>query len=156
MDKIHYPSSKNVDDRVQKIVDEMVLLRTEGMESRIIIPKADDKYLCDKINELAAKITVWREDKGFDSGSDNLPEKLMLIVSELAEAMEELRNPRIWQRNNYVYFVGDKPDGFAIELIDALIRLLDLCAALRIDVASGLALKMNFNAGRPYKHDKQF
>jgi|SRR5688572_4049163 len=46
------------------------------------------------LNELAAQLHQEARQKGFWEGENNPAEKLMLIVSELAEAMEDLRDGR--------------------------------------------------------------
>ena len=48
-----------------------------------------DRYLSEDLNDLAEAIAVWREEKGFATNWRNVPEKLMLTVTELAEAMED-------------------------------------------------------------------
>lgn len=68
--------------------------------------------------------------------------KLMLIVSELAEALEALRH-------------GDE-DNFAEELADVAIRLGDLCGGLEIDLEAEIEKKMAKNKSREYKHGKAF
>lgn len=80
----------------------------------------------------------------------NKGEKLMLIVSELAEALEAIR-------------AHDSPDdklsqypGEHVEIADAIIRLLDYCAAYKIPIGEVLLAKHNYNVGRPYKHGKKF
>lgn len=76
-----------------------------------------------------AKDSGWdveREGMVLDSAEHHawVNTKLMLIVSELVEAMEELRNGHTV---NEVYS-GDsgKPEGFLIELADAVIRIFHL------------------------------
>lgn len=49
-----------------------------------------------------------------------------------------------------------KPEGVAVELADAVIRIADLCGHLGIDLDAVIAEKMAYNAGRPYKHGKRF
>lgn len=94
--------------------------------------------------------------KGFhdySGGQPNINEKLMLIVSELSEAMEELRSgcsPNETRTN-----IG-KPEGFPIELADAVIRIADLCGLLGIDLEHAIAIKHAFNTTRPRKHGKAF
>jgi NTP pyrophosphatase (non-canonical NTP hydrolase) len=67
--------------------------------------------------------------------------KHMLIVSEVAEATEEARiNP-----------MSNKHDE---ELIDVLIRTLDLLGARAINVDNLLEEKMNKNRNRPRMHGK--
>lgn len=50
----------------------------------------------------------------------------------------------------------EKPEGVAVELADAVIRIADLCGHLGIDLDAVIAEKMAYNAGRPYKHGKRF
>lgn len=67
--------------------------------------------------------------------------KLMLIVSEVAEAMEADRK-------------GSKDDklphrsGVEVELADALIRICDLAGYLRMDLGGAVAEKMAYNKQR--------
>ena len=67
--------------------------------------------------------------------------RLMLIVSELAEALEELRK--------------DDKDKFRMELADVLIRTGDLLGGLRIDIDPYLKAKMAENKLRPWMHGKK-
>ena len=45
-----------------------------------------------------------------------------------------------------------KPEGIAVELADAMIRILDYCAYSGIDIEEALKLKHAYNKGRPYRH----
>jgi NTP pyrophosphatase (non-canonical NTP hydrolase) len=83
----------------------------------------------------------------------NVPEKLMLVVTEVAEAMEDLRDgkPSVVSVLNE----AGKPSGFPSELADAIIRLLDLARSLGIDISQEVALKMAYNETRPHKHGRQ-
>src|SRR4051794_27435894 len=68
------------------------------------------------------------------------PEKMMLITSEVSEMMDAFR---------------DCPEGSpeeAAEAADVLIRLMDYCAARRIDLGAEYLAKMAKNEGRPYLH----
>lgn len=67
---------------------------------------------------------------------------LMLIVGEVAEAQEGLRN--------------NDTDNFKEELADIAIRLADMCGGLGIDLQKEIINKMKINADRPYKHGKAF
>jgi len=78
--------------------------------------------------------------------------KLMLIVSELAEALEELRDGHTVQE---IRFGPDgKPEGFTVELADAVIRLADFCGRYQLPLPAALRVKLAYNATRPYKHGK--
>lgn len=91
---------------------------------------------------------------GFHEGAfETTPEaviaKLMLAVGELSEAVEEVRNGHPYDK---VYFTGQKPEGFGIELADAVIRLLDVAEMVGVDMEDAVILKHNYNLTRPYKH----
>ena len=68
--------------------------------------------------------------------------RLMLIVSELAEAQSALRL--------------DDYENFKEELADVAIRLADLCGGLDIDLEYEIEIKMLKNIKRPYKHGRMF
>lgn len=77
-------------------------------------------------------------------GTDNpsiVPEKLMLVVTEVAEAMEAYRN-------------DDHPE-FAEELADTIIRILDLCAYLCIDIDRAVITKVLKNRKREHLHGRK-
>jgi len=46
-------------------------------------------------------------------------------------------------------------DTFEDELADTIIRILDLCGYLGIDIDEHINLKMAYNRERPYKHNKK-
>lgn len=128
------------------------------------------------LNEWAATIHENSVEHGWWESERELPEILMLIVSELAEALEESRagRPMEWKMCNdfdepcfddcRYYHNGDcgvgsknpKPEGIAVEVIDALIRILDWCGHEGLDVESLVAEKHLYNTTRPYKHGKKF
>ena len=84
---------------------------------------------------------------------DIISSKLMLIVSELSEALEELRT----QDNiTTIYYTGSpptKPEGFPSELADVIIRIFDLCGYLGIDLEEAIRIKMKYNESRSIKHN---
>lgn len=92
-------------------------------------------------------------DKREDGTYPSLGEKLMLTVSELAEAMEELRKN---SDPTLVYTVDGKPEGFGVELADAVIRIADLAEKCGLDLGALIRLKMRYNATRPHRHGKKF
>jgi NTP pyrophosphatase (non-canonical NTP hydrolase) len=71
----------------------------------------------------------------------NIGELLMLIVSELGEALEAHRNNRFsdWDRferigeNRIKYFESDIKDTFEDEIADVFLRIFDLCGYLKIE-----------------------
>ena len=70
-----------------------------------------------------------------------VPEKLMLIVSELSEALEGHRKNLLDDKLPHRYMLE-------VELADALIRLLDLAGALDLDLGGAYTEKMQVNATR--------
>ena len=80
--------------------------------------------------------------KGFWDSERNTGEMLMLIVSEVAEAMEADRH--------------DNRENFTEEIADTCIRIFDLCGGLGIDLEEAIALKMRYNETRPRLHGKQY
>lgn len=57
---------------------------------------------------------------------------------------------KIWLELGY----RPKPEGVPVELADAIVRILDMCAAWGIDIDEVVAHKMAYNERRPYKHGK--
>lgn len=101
---------------------------------------------------LAKDIHDENREKGFWEHDRPLTETTMLIVSELAEAVEEEREGReeMW------YGDDGKPEGVDVELVDALIRLLDLLGSRGVDVDEVMRVKRAYNRSRPKKHGKEY
>lgn len=107
----------------------------------------------DRIINLMARCWSTAEDKGWNEDKPQLVEMLMLTVSELSECLEEYRNGHTLSE---IYFepVGEdyKPEGIAVELADAVIRIFHMCYQLEIPLVEAMDVKMNFNDKRPYRH----
>ncbi|MGK0740462.1 hypothetical protein ACSHWG_01035 [Leucobacter sp. Z1108] len=82
--------------------------------------------------------------------TEHVLSKLALVGTEVAEAVEELRNGR-GIREVY-HSEGGKPEGFPIELADTVIRLLDLAGMVGIDLGAAIRLKLKYNASRGKMH----
>ena len=99
---------------------------------------------------------VWRtaEEHGWHGENDTIPVKLLMIHSEVSEALEEYRNTPPESEVSYLYYSvdSDKPEGFGIELADIVIRVLDLAEMLGIDLTDLILTKMEYNKSRPYRH----
>lgn len=115
------------------------------------------------LKELGHRAFEIAKAKGFHDEPIDIPRALMLIVSELAEALEADRKDRhadlaafsgvFWFRKGFEAHVKDT---FEDELADATIRLLDLSTALGIDLEMHVMLKMQYNEGRGYMHGKRY
>ena len=99
----------------------------------------------------AVRHGFWDPDK--QGLTEDINTKLLLIISELTEAMDELRNGHPYHE---VYYNGEKPEGFGVELADAVIRIFDLAGGLNLPLEKLLSDKMKYNLGRPCKHGKEF
>lgn len=78
-----------------------------------------------------------------------IPEKLCLIHSEVSEALEDYRVDKLATVPRQS---DGKPEGFATELADIVIRVMDLAGALGIDLEAEIVRKMDFNDTRSYRH----
>jgi hypothetical protein len=80
--------------------------------------------------------------KGFKVDWDNAPTYLMLIVTELSEAMEQ------WRDN--------QREGFKEEIADTFIRLFHLVGDLGLkgEMTRSILDKLKYNETRPYKHGR--
>lgn len=108
------------------------------------------------LNELAKKCQEISNSKGFHTDWDNINTKLLLVVVEIAEATEEIRAGRreVWYSTSKDG--RQKPEGFPIEIADAVIRLFELSSSLGIDLDAAYAEKMAYNQGREFRHGKLY
>lgn len=100
----------------------------------------------DLLNDLAervhaANIKWWQDPKTGEPIKRNKGELLMLIVSEIAEAMEG-------ERKNLMDDKLPHRKMAEVELADALIRLLDYIGAYGYDLGGAYVEKMEYNAIR--------
>lgn len=98
---------------------------------------------CDEAHKIAKEKGWWDKER-------NVGEILMLVVSELSEAMEEYRDGGFLDEVRYG--TSGKPEGFPIEIADTLIRIADLCGKYDIDIEEAVKIKMSYNLKRPYRH----
>lgn len=122
-------------------------------------------YNFGRINDLAFEINQNAKNKGFyedyeytlnlikdDQKATDLVKnlwlstRLMLIVSELGEALEAVRDNNFSQE--------PKSGGFHEELADASIRIFDLVESLNGNHEQTIVNKMEYNANRPHKHGR--
>lgn len=118
------------------------------------------------IQEISKQINHNARVKGFWDNGVDVPEKLMLIVSEVAEAMEADRKSRFsdWadrlppfmdnvpQKEFNDLFEKNVKDNFEDELADAAIRIFDLAFEMGIDLSWHIKQKVRYNASRPHMH----
>jgi NTP pyrophosphatase (non-canonical NTP hydrolase) len=132
------------------------------------------------INELSELIFNNNAQKGFHEKEHNKGERLMLITSELSEALEsdrkgkysklifdENHNNLLTQMQTYGinhHYAGEFKkifenfikDTHEDEIADAFIRLLDYAYEFKIDLRWHVMMKMKYNMLREYKHGKLY
>lgn len=133
-----------------------------------------------KLNDFAAEVHALAVEKGWWEPAPSFPEVITMIHCELSEAVQEYRGGAadvyytcLAAGNSGCFCVketvdcyyaktgggtegcpyrGEKPEGVAVELADAVLRILDYCAAAGIDIESVLEMKHEYNKGREYRH----
>lgn len=117
------------------------------------------------LNEMANDIYLANREKGFWDKERNVGEMLMLVTSELGEAMEAHRKGRFTDtvkvkesiiEYGSVPFERDVKDTFEDEIADSIIRLLDMAGGLNIDLDFHIKNKLAYNATRERLHGKKY
>lgn len=129
---------------------------------------------CGSLNILSKKIYQANKEKGFWDQERNVGEMLMLITGELSEGLESLRKGRVMDSDRLMSYLEQadaihREGGFAVdcfesqikdtfedEIADALIRILDLCGGMGIDIQFHVNEKLLYNATRARLHGKKF
>ena len=107
-----------------------------------------------RIKQWQRRIHKNNVDHGFVHTGEHIHRALLMAIGEIVEAQNELRaghSPRHIYHN-----LGEKPEGFGIEIADAIIRLLDIAEGEGIDMEHCMELKHEYNVTRPFKHGKAF
>jgi NTP pyrophosphatase (non-canonical NTP hydrolase) len=113
-----------------------------------------------------------------DDRPEVFSEKMLLVVSEITEALEAWRDghalTEVWEATDstakretgcpdpscdktYPHLHPEtvavpKPEGIPIELADAVIRIMDFCVANNIDLVHAINRKMEYNKTRTWRH----
>jgi NTP pyrophosphatase (non-canonical NTP hydrolase) len=102
----------------------------------------DAANLITKVSHDASLAAGWWHDlKTGELVEPNIGEKLMLIVTEVAEACEGARKNLMDDKLPHRKMIE-------VELADAVIRIGDLCGRLGLDLGGAIAEKLEFNASR--------
>lgn len=124
------------------------------------------------IKDIAKEIHQNARDKGFWDKERNVGELLMLVTSELAEALEAHRKGRFADLLQFAHdrigpafheqsttkqaFEEHIKDTFEDEIADAVIRLFDLAEGMGIDLETHIMLKLAYNKTRERLHGKKY
>lgn len=122
------------------------------------------------INEICKEQHKMAKQKGFYDNPRELGTLLMLIVSELGEALEADRCGRFADMSAFESYLDDSTselqkieafktyvkDTLEDEIADTFIRLFDLCGYMDIDIDKHIQHKMWYNSTRPQLHGKSY
>jgi NTP pyrophosphatase (non-canonical NTP hydrolase) len=113
------------------------------------------------LNEMAIAIYEGNKAKGFWDKERNVGETLMLIVTELAEALEAHRKGRMAADDSRLHPTKEEfeelyKDTFEDEIADAMIRIFDFCGGTGIDLDFHIEQKVKYNSTRERLHGKQY
>lgn len=84
--------------------------------------------------------------------TERVAAQIALIHSEASEALEALRDGHVQLYTVEDKYGRDKPEGVVAELADVVIRCMDLCGALGLDLEEAMSQKHAYNQTRPRKH----
>ena len=99
------------------------------------------------LRDIQAQVALTAENKGWNIESPHLPTAIALMHSELSEALESWRNDE-----PAVHHLEGKPEGWAIELADCVIRILHFLSREEIDLTTLILFKDHYNQEREFRH----
>lgn len=113
----------------------------------------DIKIVAGAVHDLAVKKGWWPNQT---ITRDEILSKIALIHSELSEALEIARESdfqpnEVWHSAKMPGQAA-KPEGFGIELADAVIRIFDLAEALNVNIEKCIMDKHEYNETREFRH----
>lgn len=160
---------------------DVTALQGQMHDIECIILEGQKMEVMESITELAKDVSKGNRERGFWDNYEGTKElkglrqafisqMLMLIVSELSEALEALRKDNTateynveaiknWVDNGVTFkteFEQNIKDKFEDEIADAFIRILDLAGGLGIDLGFFVKNKLLYNSLREKKHGKNF
>ena len=108
----------------------------------------EDKGFLSSFSKLQMIMHETAVAKGWYNPPKTFGEECMMMVTEIAEAIEEYRT----NKNVAMYFKDGKPEGIGVEFADLFIRLLDICERYDYDLLSYVFIKAKYNLDRTYRH----
>ena len=126
-----------------------------------------------ELNNYRDQCHLIARNHGFHDNGVNFGERLMLVVSELTEALEADRDkkwckqggeaqsnlgldlngqPKYFEQQYNTYIRGSVEE----ELADALIRIFDIAGIYNIDLDFHVQTKMKYNENRPFLHGRNY
>lgn len=150
------------------------IINDGGRYHSFSLPWFRDRFVMDPVtvlNAMSAEIHGAQVQKGFWEQERSFGELLMLVTSELSEALEANRKANKFTEFRKKMFAetdisGDQDFKSAFELLikdteedeiaDAIIRLMDLAGNRGYDLDFHIKQKLRYNSLRPHKHGKLY
>ena len=101
----------------------------------------------EQFKEMQQKVYAVAVSKGFPQETGDEPRQLMLIVAELAEALESLRRPEMEPDHHIPEFTE-----LEAEMDDVVLRCMNFAEGKGLRLAEAMEAKTAYNANRPFKH----
>ncbi|MHA1287792.1 MAG: hypothetical protein ACTSPB_10360 [Candidatus Thorarchaeota archaeon] len=99
------------------------------------------------LNEMAKEVHEIAVEKGWWDEPRTFAELVALMHCELSEALEAFRDGKPGAT-----IIKGKPEGYIVELVDCMIRILDTLGHEGVDVDRIYQLKVKYNKTRSYRH----
>ena len=137
----------------------------EIMSTKKTNPDQKDDVFATGLTAAAEQVHQDNKQKGFWDKEREIGTLLMLVTSELAEALEADRKGRYAGKIASVdkeeeefpqWFEQNVKDTFEDEMADTVIRILDICGAMDIDLEWHINQKLKYNRSREHKHCKAY
>jgi len=124
-----------------------------------------DDVFANGLTAAAKQVHKDNKQKGFWDKEREVGTLLMLATSELAEALEADRKGRYTgkivsedkEKEEFPqWFEQNIKDTFEDEMADTVIRILDICGAMDIDLEWHINQKLKYNRTREHMHSKAY
>ena len=138
-----------IDDLITMRKEEIKIIESYGNKRKNMsktTPQLDvvdetNKFISSTINSISKKIYTQNKEAGWYDTPRETGTRLMLIVSEIAEAMEG-------DRKNLMDDHLPHRKMLEVELADAIIRILDLAGYEGMDIGGATVEKLSYNKNR--------
>jgi NTP pyrophosphatase (non-canonical NTP hydrolase) len=105
-----------------------------------------DTMFIHNISLMTSSVHKNAVEKGWYENSRSDVESIALMITELSEAIEAIRNGNLKDKHCPEF------DNLTIELADCIIRIFDFCGHKEIDIGSAILAKHEANRKRSHKH----